>query len=142
MNRGGSHLHTGHVIQLLRKQKNLTQEELGKLLGVKKSAVQKYESGVIQNFKMETIRKLCEIFDVTPIVFISKDVKQAIENFNDIKGGYFVYDKLASSQNKTPYKYLSCLNDAGLHRVIQYMEDLLKIDEYQDKDMIQKLSKE
>ncbi len=35
---------TGERIKKLRKEKGLTQEQLGKLLGVKKSAIAKYEN--------------------------------------------------------------------------------------------------
>lgn len=47
----------GERIKQLRKEKGLTQEELGILLGVKKAAVQKYESGRVQNLKQETVKR-------------------------------------------------------------------------------------
>ena len=55
---------TGDIIKKLRKQKGLTQQELGKLLGVQKSAIAKYENGRVSNLKKETISKLAEIFNV------------------------------------------------------------------------------
>ena len=60
----------GSTIKKLRLEKGMTQEELGKLLGVKKAAVQKYESGQVQNLKQDTIRKLCDVFGKNPAVFI------------------------------------------------------------------------
>lgn len=36
----------------------MTQEELGKLVGVQKSAVAKWESGRVQNIKRRTLQKL------------------------------------------------------------------------------------
>ena len=57
---------TGEIIKLLRKENGLTQEELGKKLGVQKSAIAKYERGEIVNLKRETIQKLSEIFNVMP----------------------------------------------------------------------------
>lgn len=59
----------GKNIKELRKSKGLTQADLAELLGVNKSAVQRYESGVIVNLKTETIRKLCDIFDTYPYKF-------------------------------------------------------------------------
>ena len=53
-------------IKQLRLQKGMTQEELGVLLGVKKAAIQKYESGTIANIKSEKLKRLAKIFDVTP----------------------------------------------------------------------------
>ena len=39
----------GERIKRLRMEKNMTQEELGAILGVKKATIQKYESGEIRN---------------------------------------------------------------------------------------------
>lgn len=57
---------TGDIIKKLRKEKNLTQEQLGNLIGVQKSAIAKYERGEIINLKRETIEKLANIFEVRP----------------------------------------------------------------------------
>ena len=57
---------TGDIIKRLRKEKNLTQEQLGNLIGVQKSAIAKYERGEIVNLKRETIEKLANIFGVRP----------------------------------------------------------------------------
>lgn len=59
-------METGKIIKSLRLTKGMTQEELGQALGVKKSAIQKYESGMVENLKRSTIAKMAEIFDVTP----------------------------------------------------------------------------
>lgn len=56
----------GKRIKWCRTELGMTQEELGALLGVKKAAIQKYESSAVVNLKLETIQKLCEIFDVSP----------------------------------------------------------------------------
>ncbi len=57
---------TGEIIKKLRKEHKLTQEQLGAILGVQKSAIAKYERGEIVNLKRETIEKLAETFDVMP----------------------------------------------------------------------------
>ena len=60
----------GSRIKQMRTERGLTQEELGKRLGVQKAAVQKWESGAVKNLKRETLKKLSEIFEVSPAVFI------------------------------------------------------------------------
>ncbi|HZK57049.1 MAG TPA: transcriptional repressor LexA [Clostridia bacterium] len=57
---------TGKRIKELRESKNMTLEELGAIIGVQKSAVQKWENGTTKNLKRSTIQKLSEIFDVNP----------------------------------------------------------------------------
>ena len=47
---------TGERIKKLRKEKGLTQEQLGNLLGVKKSAIAKYENNRVSNLKKDTIQ--------------------------------------------------------------------------------------
>ena len=63
----------GNYIKSLRKSKGLTQEELGNMIGVKKAAVQKWESGMVQNLKRNTIKQLSDIFEVSPASFIDND---------------------------------------------------------------------
>ena len=57
---------TGSKIKELREKRGMTQEELAGLLGLKKAAVNKYETGRVVNLKRSTILKLCQIFDVMP----------------------------------------------------------------------------
>ena len=64
---------TGERIKKLRKEKGLTQEQLGNLLGVKKSAIAKYENNRVENLKKDTIQKLSEIFDVPASYFLGID---------------------------------------------------------------------
>ena len=60
----------GQRIKRLRKERKWTQEMLGAKLGVKKAAVQKYESGRVVNLKQDTIKKLADIFEVPPTTFL------------------------------------------------------------------------
>lgn len=55
-------MQAGEIIKKLRQLNSLTQENFAKVLGVKKSSVQKYELGAVSNLKMETIRTICEEF--------------------------------------------------------------------------------
>lgn len=57
---------TGMIIKQLRKEHHLTQEQLGQIVGVQKSAIAKYEAGKIKNLKRETIEKMSDLFGVLP----------------------------------------------------------------------------
>lgn len=63
----------GNYIKQLRLSKDMTQEELGNVIGVKKAAVQKWESGMVQNLKRSTIKQLADFFEVSPAGFIDDD---------------------------------------------------------------------
>lgn len=103
---------TGEIIKLIRAQNNLTQEELGDILGVKKSAIQKYESGAIVNFKTDVLRRFYLRFGVSPWFLIFPE-EVNIESFDSC-----FMPKLLE------------LNQEGRNRVIQYGYDLLLIDKY------------
>jgi len=68
-------MNVGSYIKQLRTERNMTQEELGQKIGVKRAAVQKWECGRVQNLKRETIQRLSEIFNVSPSSFIDGDDK-------------------------------------------------------------------
>ena len=57
---------TGERIKKLRKEHNLTQEELGSYIGVQKAAIQKYEKGTVTNIKRDSLIKLAQILETTP----------------------------------------------------------------------------
>lgn len=105
------------MIKKLRIENQYTQNELAIMLGLQLSTLQKYESGKIQNLKLETLRELCHIFEVPPILFVFPDMnykeqfglmKWSIKNFTD-------------------------LNDEGVQKVIDYINDLQRIESYRKK---------
>ena len=57
---------TGERIREARLRAGLTQKELADKVGVKFSAIHKYETGMIVNLKRETIAALAEALDVKP----------------------------------------------------------------------------
>lgn len=66
----------GDRIKQLRKERGMTQEEVGKIIGVQKSAIRKYESGLVQNMKRSSIKKLSDFFGVSPSYLLGYDEKE------------------------------------------------------------------
>ena len=56
----------GETIRALRIKHGMTQEELGKIIGVQKSAIRKYESGMVENIPRSSIKMMANVFGVTP----------------------------------------------------------------------------
>jgi repressor LexA len=54
----------GDVIKNARLAKGLTQQELGDLVGKQKSAIAKYEKGIVVNIKRSTLQKLATALDL------------------------------------------------------------------------------
>lgn len=113
-------MHTGDIIKILREQANMTQTELGKQLGVSKSTVQKYENGMVQNLKIKTLRKLCEIFVVPPWQFIYPE-------FSSIKEKQIV---MKIRQTLLLAKIYQQLSKEGQNRVYHYLQDISEIQHY------------
>lgn len=54
----------GMKIKEARLAKGLTQEELGNIVGLQKSAIAKYENGRVVNIKRSTLQKLAKALDL------------------------------------------------------------------------------
>ncbi|MCI8778071.1 MAG: helix-turn-helix transcriptional regulator [Bacilli bacterium] len=68
----------GNRIKEERLKRRLTQEELGKLVGVSKVAISHYERGEEQP-KMEKLVKLSEVLNLTPNYILGNDVNAILE---------------------------------------------------------------
>lgn len=64
---------TGDRIKSQRLKKGLTQEELGKMIGVQKAAINKYEKGIVVNIKRDMIDALAKALDVKPSYLLCMD---------------------------------------------------------------------
>lgn len=106
---------TGEIIKFLREKNNLTQEELAQKLGLKKAAINKYETGRVQNIKKETIQKMSEVFNVSPsyIMFGSCINELSLGeklNFYRKKSG-FTQQQVADKANISRSHYASLESD-------------------------------
>ena len=124
-------MNVGEYIKTLRENKNMTQEELGKIIGVQRAAVQKWESGKVQNLKRETIKRLSDFFEVPASNFIDTsedEVSPFDQKFAEILASMsertkksFV-DFMSSETNRKFFELLINANDSDL----EWLEFLLK----------------
>lgn len=56
----------GQKIKKARLERGLTQQELGNMVGVQKSAIAKYESGRVVNIKRSTLQKITKALNLRP----------------------------------------------------------------------------
>lgn len=68
----------GERIKALRIQHGLTQEELGQKVGVQKSAIYKYETGLVVNLKRSMIEKLALALGVKPTYLMGLSDEETI----------------------------------------------------------------
>ncbi len=104
----------GNYIKELRTSKGLSQEELGKILGVQRAAVYKWEAGKVQNLKRETIKKLAEYFNVSPANFVELDSPEVAGVYvefpiiGEVAAGYdkIAIEDWAGDKIQVPQSYL------------------------------------
>ena len=56
----------GQRIKKARLERGLTQQELGDIVGVQKSAIAKYENGRVVNIKRSTLQKIASALNIRP----------------------------------------------------------------------------
>ncbi len=70
-------MNMGERIKQLRIANGLTQEELGRYIGVQKAAIRKYEKGEVKNMKRTSIQILSNLFKVSPSYLMCIDEKNS-----------------------------------------------------------------
>lgn len=63
----------GNVIKIRRQELGYTLEELGKLVGVGKSTVRKWENGMIENMGRDKIAMLAKALNLSPMVLLDME---------------------------------------------------------------------
>ena len=63
-------MNLGQLLRQKRKQKSLTQSDVGKIIGVSTNTISKYERNIIDNMGREKIIALSKLLDIPTIVFI------------------------------------------------------------------------
>ena len=56
----------GQKIKKARLERGMTQQELGDIVGVQKSAIAKYENGRVVNIKRSTLQKIAKALNIRP----------------------------------------------------------------------------
>lgn len=74
----------GKRIKELRIKKGMTQEELGNIIGVKKAAIQKYESGSVENLKRTSIAALSHALECSPTYLMGWEEEPKAFNSQDV----------------------------------------------------------
>ena len=107
---------TSDKIRKLRIEKGLSQEALGKLLGVKKAAINKYETGRVVNIKKSTLIEMARVFGVSPAELLDDAVDISISSL--------------TKQEEQLLLFFRELNAEGQEELIKQAHLLIKSGEY------------
>lgn len=116
----------GAKIKYLRLLANMSQEELGRRVGVQRAAINKYENGSVTNIPISTIENMAKIFDVSPTYIVGWDQTEVNTLSVEVKvlqGVKKFYGKDVVELIES-YVYL---DKTGKKRVFQYLEDMARL---------------
>lgn len=122
----------GQRILELRKLSGLSQEELGKRVGVQRAAINKYEKGSVTNIPIATIEQMAAIFDVSPTYLVgwSGNEGNALAVETKIVQGV---DRFFGKDAVEMLEAFVDLNPQGKKKALEYVQDLSRINDYRPK---------
>lgn len=141
----------GQKIKKIRKEKNITQRELGERMGVSQQQIAQYENGKLKP-KLETICRIADALEISHNtlfdtmdphekgVLLKYNLIELVKNLNievtDITDSNSIINAVEETANKKR-KYIKLydfLNSPGQDKAIEQVELLTKIPEYQKKN--------
>ena len=116
----------GTRIKELRMLSEMSQEELGRRVGVQRAAINKYEKGTVTNIPIHTVEKIANVFNVNPTYLLGWDNKSD----NHLSMEVRVIQGVNRFYGKDCVELLEIyhqLNSVGKKRLLSYAEDLFKL---------------
>ncbi len=100
------------IIKKRREELNLTYEQLGNMIGVGKSTVRKWETGMIENMRRDNIVALSKALNISPAIIMGWET---IDNDSN---------NSLSQQETTLLENYNKLNSKGKEKLLDYSDDL------------------
>ena len=123
-------MNVGQQIKKLREEKGMTLEELGNKVGVGKSTVRKWETGMIANMRRDKIEKVAQALDVSPAYFFN------CESFQSDSKDFILSDD--EKKLILQYRKISSEDKEMLNRILAYSSKLSS----PKKDLVSKTQQE
>lgn len=138
----GRFMDIGDRIRQLREEKGMTLEELGNKVGVGKSTVRKWETGMIENMRRDKIAKVAAALDVTPDYLIGwndsdKNYEMLIETYKTRhKVDYLLdyYELLAKPEVKEIIESLAICTDEEFNMIYKLADAFWLHHKYEEKN--------
>lgn len=123
----------GVRIKNRRKDLGMTQEELGKAVGVTKATINKYETGIVINMKRPTIEQIAKALDIEPGYLMGwTDNIAHVQTNNGVIGqnsGTVTINNLERSLSKEELELLRIYNILGVKGRMRLIQEAIKLEE-------------
>lgn len=99
-------------IRAARKRKGMTQEELGRRIGVAKQTIQKYENGIVTNIPVERLRAIATVLNVSATELMGYDEVSPVEQVQDelFEKRKLLFDLSSKATEEDLDKFIKMLN--------------------------------
>lgn len=131
----------GQKIKTLREEKGMTLEELGNKVGVGKSTVRKWETGMIANMRRDKIAKVASALETSPAYLMGWEPIDS--NFSGKEAPKEIYDKSKNSVSKFHREHKELLDiyeklsSSNQKRVFTYSKNLLMNQQMEEELTVQ-----
>lgn len=119
---------TGDRIKSLRIENNMTQEELGKKLGIVRSAVLKYEKDEIVDLPASKLNAIADLFGVSVDFLLGRESTE--KQLADEARTYSMIQRHFGKNAVKLMAFYTQLNAEGQNTAVNTLEDLTLIDKY------------
>lgn len=116
----------GTRIRDLRLLAGLSQEELGRRVGVQRAAINKYEKGTVSNIPIVTIERIASTLDVSPTYIVGWDGNEGNSLSAEVKVIQGIKRFFGGDTVDLLESYVS-LTTVGRKRVRQYVDDMTRL---------------
>ena len=125
----------GMYIKHLREELHMSQEELGQSLNppVNRAAVNKWETGQVENIKRTHIQQLAKKFGITPCELMCFDNKYDSPRLSDEVKIIEGVQKFFGKDSVQMLELFQELNKAGRTKALEDLSDLTELKKYTEK---------
>ena len=119
-------MNPGTKIKELRQLSKMSQEELGRRVGVQRAAIQKYEKGTVENIPIKTIEKIAHVFEVSPTYIVGWSDSSSNPLAMEVK----IIQGVNAFFGKDSVELLECylsLDNEGKSKALSYMNDICQL---------------
>lgn len=121
----------GKRIKELRTLSNMSQEELGRRVGVQRAAINKYEKGTVSNIPLTTVEQIAYVFEVSPAYLVGWEDKPPNHLSLEVRVIQAVSRLFGSDVVDLMETYMG-MNRMGQRKLQNYAEDIWKL--YNEKE--------
>lgn len=116
----------GTRIKELRSIYKMSQEELGRRVGVQRAAINKYEKGSVENIPLKTVEKIARVFNVSPTYVMGWDDQSGDPLAAEVRVIQGVSRFFGEDAVELLEDYVA-LSTKGRRRLLQYATEILDI---------------